>query len=206
MQFWSGTAFMKTAEALAVARMFDEAGFDGMVCSDHMIYPRELTSPYPDSPTRQADVDARDRLAGLLGADRRDGGGDQPAALLQRRLHRACASAVGGGEAGRDRLRHLGGAGVAGGRGRVDARGVRPDGPGLRHPRQATQRDDPGAACAVAGRLGVVERAALPGAGDDDRTPSAGTGADPVRWRVGCGATTRGAAMRGLGRLRLCLG
>src|ERR1700752_2113917 len=51
MQFWSGTAFMQTSEALAVAPMFDEAGYDGIVCSDHMIYPRELSSPYPDSPT-----------------------------------------------------------------------------------------------------------------------------------------------------------
>jgi probable F420-dependent oxidoreductase len=49
MQFWSGTAFMKTSEIVPVARMLDEAGFDGMVCSDHMIYPRELASPYPDS-------------------------------------------------------------------------------------------------------------------------------------------------------------
>jgi alkanesulfonate monooxygenase SsuD/methylene tetrahydromethanopterin reductase-like flavin-dependent oxidoreductase (luciferase family) len=51
MQFWSGTAFMQTSDVLAVARMFDEAGYDGIVCSDHMIYPRELASPYPDSPT-----------------------------------------------------------------------------------------------------------------------------------------------------------
>ena len=51
MRFWSGTAFMKTSETVAVARMLDEAGFDGMLCSDHMIYPRELSSPYPDSPT-----------------------------------------------------------------------------------------------------------------------------------------------------------
>jgi probable F420-dependent oxidoreductase len=51
MQFWSGTAFMKTTEAVAVARMFDQAGYDGIVTSDHMIYPRELSSPYPDSPT-----------------------------------------------------------------------------------------------------------------------------------------------------------
>ncbi len=51
MQFWSGTAFMKTSEILPVARMLDEAGYDGMVCSDHMIYPRELSSPYPDSST-----------------------------------------------------------------------------------------------------------------------------------------------------------
>jgi probable F420-dependent oxidoreductase len=51
MQFWSGTAFLKTTESIAVARMLDEAGYDGMVCSDHVIYPRELSSPYPDSPT-----------------------------------------------------------------------------------------------------------------------------------------------------------
>src|ERR1700754_1879923 len=54
MQFWSGTAFMQTSEALAVARMFDEAGYDGIVCADHMIYPRELASPYPDLPTGKA--------------------------------------------------------------------------------------------------------------------------------------------------------
>jgi probable F420-dependent oxidoreductase len=41
---------MNVAEALAVARMLDEAGFDGVVCADHLIYPRELSSPYP-SPT-----------------------------------------------------------------------------------------------------------------------------------------------------------
>jgi Luciferase-like monooxygenase len=42
MEFWSGTAFMKRSEYVAVARMFDEAGYDGIVYSDHMIYPREL--------------------------------------------------------------------------------------------------------------------------------------------------------------------
>jgi alkanesulfonate monooxygenase SsuD/methylene tetrahydromethanopterin reductase-like flavin-dependent oxidoreductase (luciferase family) len=42
---------MKTTEIVAVARMFDEAGYDGLICSDHLIYPRELSSPYPDSPT-----------------------------------------------------------------------------------------------------------------------------------------------------------
>lgn len=50
MQFWSGTAFMDAAEALAVARMLDEAGYDGVICADHLVYPRNLTSPYP-SPT-----------------------------------------------------------------------------------------------------------------------------------------------------------
>lgn len=50
MQFWSGTAFMTAADSVAVAPLLDDAGFDGIVTSDHMIYPRELSSPYPDSP------------------------------------------------------------------------------------------------------------------------------------------------------------
>ncbi len=41
---------MKTTESLAVARMVDDAGYDGMICADHLIYPRDLRSPYP-SPT-----------------------------------------------------------------------------------------------------------------------------------------------------------
>ena len=47
MQFWCGTPFMKATEAVAVARMVDEAGYDGMICADHLIYPRDLRSPYP---------------------------------------------------------------------------------------------------------------------------------------------------------------
>lgn len=50
MEIWTGTAFMKATEAIPVAQMLDAAGFDGIVVSDHMIYPRELSSPYP-SPT-----------------------------------------------------------------------------------------------------------------------------------------------------------
>ena len=60
MQF-VGTAFMDTSEAIPVARMLDEAGYDGMVTSDHMIYPRELSSPYPDSADGQAGVGTRTR-------------------------------------------------------------------------------------------------------------------------------------------------
>ena len=44
MQFWSGTPFMETADALAIARMLDECGYDGVICADHLIYPRNLTS------------------------------------------------------------------------------------------------------------------------------------------------------------------
>ncbi len=47
MEFWTGTAFMRTEDSIPVARLLDEAGFDGIVVSDHMIYPRDLSSPYP---------------------------------------------------------------------------------------------------------------------------------------------------------------
>jgi probable F420-dependent oxidoreductase len=50
VNFWGGTAFMSTSEMPAVAQMLDEAGYHGITVSDHLIYPRELSSPYP-SPT-----------------------------------------------------------------------------------------------------------------------------------------------------------
>jgi probable F420-dependent oxidoreductase len=52
MQFWSGTAFMDSAEALAVAKMLDEYGYDGVICADHLIYPRDLQSRYPTGAER----------------------------------------------------------------------------------------------------------------------------------------------------------
>jgi probable F420-dependent oxidoreductase len=50
MQFWGGTTFLETSDAVALSTMLDDAGFDGIITSDHLIYPRELNSPYP-SPT-----------------------------------------------------------------------------------------------------------------------------------------------------------
>ncbi len=47
MQFWCGTAFSKTADILHIARLLDEAGYYGMLTSDHLIYPRELNTVYP---------------------------------------------------------------------------------------------------------------------------------------------------------------
>ncbi len=52
MQFWSGTAFMDSAQALAVAEMLDEYGYDGVICADHLIYPRVLRSRYPTGAER----------------------------------------------------------------------------------------------------------------------------------------------------------
>lgn len=50
MKFWSSTAFMSSPELPAVAKMLDESGYHGAMLSDHVIYPRDLKSPYPYSP------------------------------------------------------------------------------------------------------------------------------------------------------------
>jgi probable F420-dependent oxidoreductase len=47
MQFWSGTTFLNIDDITFVARCLDEAGFTGVMSADHMIFPRELSSPYP---------------------------------------------------------------------------------------------------------------------------------------------------------------
>ncbi|MCY4271038.1 MAG: TIGR03619 family F420-dependent LLM class oxidoreductase [bacterium] len=50
MRFWCVSAFMKSTELVPIAQMADEAGYHGMMLSDHIFYPRELKSPYPYSP------------------------------------------------------------------------------------------------------------------------------------------------------------
>ena len=50
MKFWCVTAFMKSTELVPIARMVDEAGYHGMMLSDHIFYPQDLKSPYPYSP------------------------------------------------------------------------------------------------------------------------------------------------------------
>lgn len=49
MKFWLATAFLDTDEALDVARAADRAGYHGITVSDHLVYPKELSSPYPYS-------------------------------------------------------------------------------------------------------------------------------------------------------------
>ena len=60
-------------------------------------------------------------MAGQLGADRRDGRGDDTAALLQRGLHRTGPTAAGSRQTGGDRGLAVRGPGVAGCRNRLDA-------------------------------------------------------------------------------------
>lgn len=47
MQFWCGTAFLDTVDLPVIAQLIDRAGFHGIVTSDHTLYPRRLSSPYP---------------------------------------------------------------------------------------------------------------------------------------------------------------
>ena len=50
MKFWCATAFMSTTELVHISTLLDRAGYHGLMVSDHLLYPRELTSPYPYSP------------------------------------------------------------------------------------------------------------------------------------------------------------
>ena len=50
MKFWCATAFMSTRELVHIATLLDEAGYHGLMVSDHLMYPRDLASPYPYSP------------------------------------------------------------------------------------------------------------------------------------------------------------
>jgi probable F420-dependent oxidoreductase len=50
MKFWCSTAFMSSPQLPPVAKMLDEAGYHGALVSDHLVYPKELKSPYPYSP------------------------------------------------------------------------------------------------------------------------------------------------------------
>ena len=50
MKFWCATAFMSTSELVHISTLLDRAGYHGLMVSDHLLYPQELTSKYPYSP------------------------------------------------------------------------------------------------------------------------------------------------------------
>ena len=50
MKFWCATAFMKTKQLVHIAQLLDEAGYHGLMVSDHLVYPKNLQSRYPYSP------------------------------------------------------------------------------------------------------------------------------------------------------------
>jgi probable F420-dependent oxidoreductase len=50
VKFWCATAFMQTRELVHIAQLLDGAGYHGLMISDHLVYPKDLSSPYPYSP------------------------------------------------------------------------------------------------------------------------------------------------------------
>jgi len=50
MKFWASTSFSPPEHYVPLAKAADDAGIHGILCSDHIFYPRDLTTPYPYSP------------------------------------------------------------------------------------------------------------------------------------------------------------
>lgn len=131
MKFRSGTAFMKAAEMPVVARMLDDAGFHGLLVSDHLIYPKGLKTVYPGHESGKPFWSPE---TGSPSDCPRDG----------------CARSS-----------------------NCSARTSTTTG-------TSTERNDPGAARTVEGRMGLVPGRVLRHPRDDHRTPPAEPGTDPV--------------------------
>ncbi len=50
MKFWQSTTFTNPSELPEIARVAEQAGFHGILVSDHLLYPEKLESAYPYSP------------------------------------------------------------------------------------------------------------------------------------------------------------
>jgi len=49
VKFWCSASFLPPNALLEVARAAEDAGFDGVMVADHLVFPRRLTSEYPYS-------------------------------------------------------------------------------------------------------------------------------------------------------------
>jgi len=47
MKFWQATAFCESEQLLDLARLSEETGFDGLMVSDHLVFPERIESKYP---------------------------------------------------------------------------------------------------------------------------------------------------------------
>jgi len=50
MEFWQVVSWCETGDFVEVARVAEEAGFDGLILADHVFYPHRVDSPYPYAP------------------------------------------------------------------------------------------------------------------------------------------------------------
>lgn len=53
MEFWHSAAFAEVDQLVAIGRALEELGFAGITFSDHLFFPDDLQSPYPDSPDKK---------------------------------------------------------------------------------------------------------------------------------------------------------
>jgi len=58
MKFWQALTWMEPEQMLEVAQHAEALGFDGLMLGDHGVYPRDIQSPYPYSPTGRAPMSA----------------------------------------------------------------------------------------------------------------------------------------------------
>ena len=155
MKFWCGTAFMSTLELPAVARMLDETGYHGFLVPDHLIYPHQLSSPYPSPSGRPfwAPETAWPDSWVLIGA----------LAAVTTNLHFSNSVYIAPARPILEVAKQVATAAVLSG-GRVSlAVGAgwmreefRTPRPGLHQPRRSARRDGPGATSPLARRLGVL--------------------------------------------------
>ena len=53
MKFWQAVTWTEPEQLLEVVRHAEEVGFDGVMLSDHGVFPRAVRSPYPYSADRR---------------------------------------------------------------------------------------------------------------------------------------------------------
>lgn len=58
MKLWQSLAFVEPDQLVPLARCAEECGYHGVLLSDHLAFPRELTSKYPYSPDGRPMFDA----------------------------------------------------------------------------------------------------------------------------------------------------
>ena len=58
MKFWQMVPYMEPEQLVAVARIAEEVGFEGVMGADHLLYPRTLNSPYPYTPDGASPIDS----------------------------------------------------------------------------------------------------------------------------------------------------
>ena len=51
MKFWASVAFVDCDQLVDIARVCDECGYHGILVSDHILFPENLSSPYPYTST-----------------------------------------------------------------------------------------------------------------------------------------------------------